>query len=64
MLLAIIGVMRLVQAVRARRQDALLVVATLLTVLGLARESELIFFLGMLFWMISRPFHRDEEVDS
>jgi hypothetical protein len=64
MLLAVIGVMRLAQAVRARRRDALLVAAILLTVLSLALESELIFFCGMLFWMIAHPCHRDEEVGS
>ena len=63
-LLAVIGVMRLAQAVRARRRDALLTAATLLTVLSIALESEPIFFCGMLLWMISRPWHRDEEVGS
>jgi hypothetical protein len=61
-LLAVIGVMRLAQAVRARRRDALLAAATLLTVLGLALESEPIFFCGMLFWIIARPWHWDEQV--
>jgi hypothetical protein len=63
-LLAVIGIMRLAQAVRARRRDALLAAAVLLTVLSFALESEYIFFFGMLIWMISRPFHRDEEVGS
>jgi hypothetical protein len=62
MLLAVIGVMRLAQAVRARRRDALLAAATLLTVLSIALESEPIFFCGMLIWIIARPWHWDEGV--
>ena len=61
-LLAVVGVVRLAQAVRARRRDALLAAATLLTVLSLALESEPMFFCGMLFWIIARPWHGDEGV--
>jgi hypothetical protein len=62
MLLAVIGVMRLAQAVRARRRDALLVAAIVLTVLSLALENELIFFCGMLFGMIACQWPWDEGV--
>lgn len=62
MLLAVIGVIRLAQAVRARRRDALLTAAALLTVLSIALESEPVFFCGMLFWIIARPWHWDEGV--
>jgi len=56
--------MRLAQAVRARRRDALLAAAVLLTVLSFALENYLVFFGGLLLWMISRPCHREEEVGS
>jgi hypothetical protein len=62
MLLAVIGVMRLAQVVRAHPRDALLSAAILLTVPSIALKSEPIFFCGMLMWMIARPWHRDEEV--
>jgi hypothetical protein len=63
-LLAVIGVRRLAQVVRARRRDAFLVAATLLTVLGIALGSLPTFFCGMLIWIIARPWHWDEKVGS
>jgi hypothetical protein len=62
MLLAVIGVMRLAQAVRARGRDAILVAAIVLTVLSLALENELIFSCGMVFGMIAYQWPWDDGV--
>jgi hypothetical protein len=61
-LLAVIGVMRLAQAVWARQRAAVLVVAILLTGLSLALESELMLCCGAVFWFIAHPWDRDEGV--
>ena len=59
-LLAVIGVLRLARITRARRRDALVVAATVLTVLGIGLGSMATFAAGMLVWVIARPWHWDE----
>ena len=59
-LLTIIGAVRLARITRARRRDALVVAATVLTVLGIGLGSMATFAAGMLVWVIARPWHWDE----